>query len=63
MNDRSLTHAAFQGDLRTVLQSIEQGADVNQADPSGITPLQNAIEGGNLQIMAALLESWCRPES
>lgn len=57
MDQRLLTDAAFNGDLETVKQLVEQGYDVNCLNEHIMrTPLDNAIENENLDVIRYLIE-------
>lgn len=53
----TLLTAAMNGDLRTVLELIEAGQDVNQVDRDNTTPLINAASSNHLSTVAALLKA------
>lgn len=50
-----LSNAAAQGDLELVRQLLEAGADVNNTDSWGHTPLMSASWGGHKEIVQVLL--------
>ena len=45
------------GDRRAALAMIDQGVDVNRAQPDGTTPLHWAAQLGSDDLVAALLEA------
>jgi ankyrin repeat protein len=51
-----LANAAAQGDLELVQRLLEAGADVNDRDSWGHTPLMSACWGGHKDIVQILLE-------
>merc|ERR1712166_1639023 len=58
----SIEVAALDGDLQTVVDLIKSGADLNERDEGGRTPLLNAVLGGNHNICALLLREKADPE-
>ena len=58
-----LVRAVAEGDSAEVRQLVEQGADLNGADPNGITPLQVATSCGNVGMVNLLLEMGADPET
>ena len=56
LESNSILEAAREGDLQTVEAQLESGVDVNQANPSGDTPLTYAAFMGHLKIVDLLLE-------
>lgn len=56
LESSSIHEAAREGDLKTVLQQLNAGKDVNQANDSGDTPLTYAAFMGHLEIVDLLIE-------
>ena len=56
LESSSIHEAAREGDLETVLQQLNAGKDVNQANDSGDTPLTYAAFMGHLEIVDLLIE-------
>jgi NAD(P)-dependent dehydrogenase (short-subunit alcohol dehydrogenase family) len=52
-----LHQAALQGDLEAVRQQIEAGANLNEGDPTGSTPLIIAATFGHTEVAKALIEA------
>jgi Ankyrin repeats (3 copies) len=53
----ALLHAAENGDLRTVRSLVGRGADVDQADGSGTTPLMAAAAAGRTTVVGVLADA------
>ncbi len=53
----NLHYAAIIGDVARVEQFIREGADVNERDWRGVTPLHAAAEFGNLDVVNSLIQS------
>ncbi len=45
------------GDVAAVRRLLEEGADVNQIDTAGWTPLMNASAAGHVQVAGLLIDS------
>ncbi|MFP4054851.1 MAG: ankyrin repeat domain-containing protein [Phycisphaerae bacterium] len=58
-----LVRAVAGGDANEVRRLVEQGADLNGADPNGITPLQVATSCGNVEMVNLLLQMGTNPET
>ena len=58
----TLEVAARKGDLQTVRQLLDSGADPRQRDINGSTALHAAARGGQLQVMKLLLSSGADPD-
>jgi ankyrin repeat protein len=56
MSDLQLINAVKTGQLARVEEALNAGADVNQQDEQGWTPLSYAAGGGNLDIVKVLLD-------
>ena len=56
-----LTKAALQGDLETVADLLDKGADVNSSTSAGRTPLSIAIQEGNILLFGELLRRSADP--
>jgi uncharacterized protein len=52
----NLLRASSKGDLATVKKLVGEGANVNEADSSGRTPLIEAAWGGHLDVMKYLID-------
>ena len=50
-----LWHLAEHGDLVGVLTALSAGADPNQADDAGYTPLHAAVHNGHLEVIKHLI--------
>jgi len=59
--DQALFEAARGGDLETAERLLESGADVNQGDEQGWTPLNFASGRGNLAMVKLLIEKGADP--
>ena len=53
----SIADAVMDGDAKAVAALVAQGADVNQKDSQGITPLMQAASAGRLEILRLLIAS------
>jgi CubicO group peptidase (beta-lactamase class C family) len=60
--DVSLHFAALQGNTDVVRRHIEAGADLNEKDAYGSTPLVVAVTFGRTEVAGALLEAGADPE-
>ena len=58
----SLHHAVSESRVRTVGALLQAGADVNMADPHGITPLHVAAQKNNLGLFRLLMEKGANPK-
>jgi len=58
-----LIFAARAGDLRSVQQLVDAGADVNQLSAFGTSPMIMAIHGGNSETLEYLIENGANIES
>ncbi|HEY3515727.1 MAG TPA: ankyrin repeat domain-containing protein [Gammaproteobacteria bacterium] len=56
----AIVDAAMKGDLKTVRALARQAADVDAAQPDGMTALHWAVQRGDLPMMNALLEAGAR---
>lgn len=56
-----LTDAAGRGDTQLVLALLNQGVDINEADPNSMTALGMAAHQGHLETVRALLERGAAP--
>jgi ankyrin repeat protein len=52
-----LQDAVLSGDISSVRQAINSGADINDSDKAEGTPLFIAVDSGNLEVATLLLES------
>ena len=52
-----LSKAAARGDTESVLQLLEDGADVNERDADGRTPVMTATRGNHVETVRALIEA------
>lgn len=52
-----LLEASMEGDLEMVKRLLEQGADINQANSAGDTPLYVASEMGHVEVVRILIEN------
>jgi uncharacterized protein len=52
-----LSKAAARGDTESVLQLLEDGADVNERDSDGRTPVMTATRGNHVETVRALIEA------
>src|SRR5215471_19355169 len=59
--DQALFEAAREGNLPTVEKLIDSGADVNQGDDQGWTPLNFAAGKGNLDMVKLLIKKGADP--
>lgn len=59
--DPPLAAAAAKGDVPLAAFLIDKGAPVNQVDLAGITPLQNAVDQGQLAMVELLLARGADP--
>jgi hypothetical protein len=57
MNSQGLIDAVKTGDLQTVESLLNDGADINQGDDQGWTPLNFAAGKGDLAVVRLLVES------
>jgi hypothetical protein len=57
----ALFEAAYSGDIEALANALKQGADVNEKDRIGITPLVLAIREGNIDAVDLLLERGADP--
>lgn len=57
----SVYDAARNGDIEALRQHVAQGANLNQADGFGYTPLKCAIESGHTEAVKVLLEGKANP--
>lgn len=55
--NEKLHRAAGDGDIDTVRQLLEEGADINQFDEMGETPLHRAVDSENLEMVKYLLSN------
>ena len=60
---KDLVRAAAEGDVDRARQLIADGADVNGADPNGITPLQAAVGCDHVEMADFLVDQGARPET
>lgn len=60
---KDLVRAAAHGDIDRARTLIDRGADVNGADPNGITPLQAAVGCEQTEMADFLLDQGARPET
>jgi ankyrin repeat protein len=58
-----LTDAAFAGDIAAILHLISTGADVNEPDGAGNTPLMGAAVGGKTDCVKFLIKRGANVES
>ena len=56
--ENKLIAAVQQGDIELVRQAIDEGADVNERDQQGWTPLHWSAGSGNVEIIRFLLNHW-----
>lgn len=57
--NRALLRAAYDADTARVIAALEDGADVNTADPvTGLTALHIAVGTNNLHLTRILVEDW-----
>lgn len=57
--DRALLRAAYDADTAKVIAALEDGADVDAADPvTGLTALHIAVGTNNLHLTRILVEDW-----
>ncbi len=57
--DSRLLVGAYEADNEFALQALEQGANVNAAEPeSGLTALHIAVGTNNLPLVKELVENW-----
>jgi ankyrin repeat protein len=61
--DSSLEEAAFLCDLMRVRELLRLGANPNQRDADGRTPLFSALLGGSVGLVGLLLESGADPDA
>ena len=54
-SDISIRDAAYDGNIETVKQAIAAGADVNEKDNIGLTPLHSAAREGHKEIIELLI--------
>jgi ankyrin repeat protein len=54
-SDISIRDAAYNGNIETVKQAIAAGADVNEKDNIGLTPLHSAARKGHKEIIELLI--------
>ncbi|BCH14949.1 ankyrin repeat domain-containing protein [Mesorhizobium sp. L-2-11] len=58
----ALLRAAYAADSAAVIASLEDGADVNAAEPvTGLTALHIAVGTNNLPLARILIENWNAP--
>src|SRR5580698_3329033 len=57
----ALLYATRSGCMRCAVAIVKAGADVNQPNPDGITPLINAIDGRSFDIAMFLLDKGANP--
>ena len=62
-DDRALREAARRGDAARVEALVRQGADVNAATASGLTPLIEAAAGGRTDVARVLIEAGADPDT
>ena len=53
----TLSESVQAGDRAAVEKLIQKGANVNAADPDGMTPLAWAARGGDVKLTAVLLQA------
>lgn len=58
-----LVRAAADGNVEQARELIDEGADVNGADPNGITPLQAAVGCRQTEMANFLLEQGADPQT
>jgi ankyrin repeat protein len=53
----SLITTAYQGDVKTAIAQLDEGADVNARDCDGDTALMLAAERGHIELVKVLLKN------
>ncbi len=56
LNCTTIQQAAYHGNLNTIKEMIQAGADLNQPDKNGWTPLMHASSRGHLDIVRYMVE-------
>jgi ankyrin repeat protein len=57
LGQQSVADAVMDGDAKAVAALVARGADVNEKDADGITPLMQAASAGRLEILRLLIEA------
>jgi ankyrin repeat protein len=59
----ALLYATRSGCYRCAVAIVEAGADINQPNPDGVTPLINALDNRNFDIAMYLLDKGAKPDT